>query len=152
MTGTNTKEIICLGCPNGCHIECTRKKNGEVEVAGEKCKRGIDYARQELLDPRRMVTAVVRTDSASTPFLPVKTTHPLPKALISDLLNTIYTVQVALPVKTGDPVLKNFRDTGIGTASSSMRDRRASTRSCACRAARAGGTRSTTRAAAPMPP
>jgi CxxC motif-containing protein len=107
------KEIICLGCPNGCHIECTKKKDGEVEIAGEKCKRGVEYARQELLDPRRMVTAVVRTDSEAAPFLPVKTREALPKNLIDDLLKAIYAAKVNLPVRAGDVLFENFRGSGV---------------------------------------
>jgi CxxC motif-containing protein len=107
------KEIICLGCPNGCHLECTKKRGGEVEVEGAQCERGIDYGREEMLEPKRVVTAVVRTNSDAVPFVPIKTDKPLLRPLIPELLKTIYSRPVALPVHMGDTLIENFEDTGV---------------------------------------
>ena len=107
------KEIICLGCPNGCHLECTRKSGGEIAVEGNKCDRGIDYGREEMTEPKRVVTAVVKTGSESVPFLPVKTDKPLVKALIPKLLDALSTRPVTLPVRMGDTLLADFEETGV---------------------------------------
>ena len=41
-----TRELICIGCPLGCPL--TVRIDGEnVEVNGNTCKRGDDYARKE---------------------------------------------------------------------------------------------------------
>jgi CxxC motif-containing protein len=107
------QEIICLGCPNGCHLECTKKSGGEVAVEGGQCDRGKDYGREEMLEPKRVVTAVVKTSSEAAPYLPVKTDKPLVKALIPKLLESIYAHPVTLPVRMGDTLIANFENTGV---------------------------------------
>lgn len=108
-----TREIICLGCPNGCHLECTAKDDGTVEVRGNQCERGEAYGREELLDPKRVVTAVVRTNSPTLPYAPVRTDAPLVKKHIPALLRELYALQVAAPAESGATLIHNFADTGV---------------------------------------
>jgi len=106
------REIICLGCPNGCHLTVTIDGT-TITVAGAKCDRGEDYAREEILEPKRTVTAVVRTNSARVPYVSVKTDRPFPRPLIPVLLQELYRLQIALPVRAGDVLIANSHDTGI---------------------------------------
>ena len=80
------KKIICITCPTGCEIEVT-EEGGKIGCSGNRCPRGAAYAESELRDPRRTVTAVIRTVSGG--FQPVRTDRPLPKAFINGLLNTL---------------------------------------------------------------
>ena len=42
-----TRELICIGCPLGCPL--TVRLDGEqMEISGNTCKRGEDYARKEV--------------------------------------------------------------------------------------------------------
>ncbi len=107
------EEIICLGCPNGCHLECTRKADGEVAVAGSDCERGEDYGREEMTDPKRMVTAVVRTRSSDVPYAPIKTSAPLGKGLIRPLLRQLYTLELPVPLGMGEVVIADFEGSGV---------------------------------------
>ena len=53
------QQITCINCPVGCRLQVV-VENGEVKsVTGNSCNRGITYAKQECVAPRRMVTAVV---------------------------------------------------------------------------------------------
>jgi CxxC motif-containing protein len=45
--------------------------------------------------------------------LPVKTTAPCPRDKIPALLADIYRTEVTLPVKPGDPVLRDWQGCGI---------------------------------------
>ena len=46
------RELICIGCPLGCPL--TVKMDGDqIEVTGNTCKRGDDYARKEVLSPNQ---------------------------------------------------------------------------------------------------
>lgn len=105
--------IICLGCPNGCHLECTRKADGGIEVEGAQCDRGEVYALEELTEPKRVVTAVVRTGSGDVPYVPVKTDRPLLKERIPALLAHLYEQTAALPVRVGGTLLTDFDGTGV---------------------------------------
>jgi len=106
------REVICLSCPNGCHI-LVKNKNGNFLYEGAKCERGETYAYQEVTDPKRVVTAIVKTDSDIMPFVPVKTDAPISKKYINSLLKEIYKREVKIPVRSGDVVIKNFMGTGV---------------------------------------
>lgn len=105
------KSLICINCPRGCHLEVS-VNNGEVQVSGNQCPRGVTYATQEATDPRRMVTAAVPAQPG-TPCAAVRTSAPLPVAMIPELLNTLYKMQLTSPAKRGDVLLANWKDSGI---------------------------------------
>lgn len=104
-------EIICIVCPLGCRISVT----GEVpdlKVAGQGCRRGETYARNELSESRRMVTAVVGI-AGSRQLLPVKTEFPIPKEKISAAMAEIRQLQTAPPIQIGQIIKSNLAATGI---------------------------------------
>lgn len=107
-----TVEKICIVCPAGCHL-AIREENGNYIVEGNTCPRGKKYGENEMRDPRRVVTFAVRTDSPQMPCIPVKSSAPLPRGLIEELLTELKKCRISLPVKRGDVLLKDFRSTGI---------------------------------------
>lgn len=114
------KELICIRCPMGCHL--LAEWNGSMEelnVTGNRCPRGAAYASQELRDPRRTVTAVVRSNSARHPYLPVRTSRELPKSLIAPLLDQLYSMTVPLPVRRGEILLADFMGSAVDVVFSS---------------------------------
>lgn len=112
MTKERT-ELICITCPMGCTLDVTHEGDTIVEVDGATCKRGEDYAKEELTNPHRMVTTTVRVAGGLHPLLPVYTSAPIPKGRIFDLLEEIRKVEVQAPVKMGDAVLENVVDTDV---------------------------------------
>lgn len=52
--------IVCIECPNGCELE-VEKVNGEITVRKNRCKRGVDFAKAELLNPKRTISSTVKT-------------------------------------------------------------------------------------------
>lgn len=76
--------------------------DGSVVVSGNQCSRGAQYARDEMVDPRRVVTATCRTTSALHPRLPVRSREPCPRELIPSVLKRIYDLTVTPPVRVGD--------------------------------------------------
>ena len=98
------KELTCISCPVGCRMTAEFQPDGSMTVSGNQCARGAQYARDELVDPRRVVTATCRTGSDIHPRMPVRSREPCPKNLIPSILEDIYRMQVALPVRQGDVV------------------------------------------------
>jgi CxxC motif-containing protein len=96
------KELTCISCPIGCAMVAETQPDGSISVTGNQCARGAEYARDELVDPRRVVTATCRTNSTRHPRLPVRTRQPCPKERIFDVLERIYALTVNLPVEQGD--------------------------------------------------
>ncbi len=107
------KEIICLSCPNGCHITVQPTGDGQYQFLGAKCERGEVYAHEEITDPKRVVTAVVQTDSEEMSYLPVKTDKPISKKYINPLLEKLYSQKINLPAKCGQIIIHNFMQTGV---------------------------------------
>jgi len=105
-------KILCVTCPKGCSLEVTREGDTVVEVK-PGCKRGHEYAKRELVDPRRMVATSIRIRNAAHPLLPVYTSAPFPKPRIMDLQAKLRKVEIQAPVVMGSVVIQNILDSGI---------------------------------------
>ncbi len=107
------KNMICICCPVGCRLEVKLAKDGEITVNGNRCPRGEVYGIEEITAPKRVVTAVVRTDSEKVRYAPVRTSAPLPKEKIGGLLRSLYRLEVKAPITAGNIVITNFENTGV---------------------------------------
>jgi CxxC motif-containing protein len=107
------KEVTCIICPIGCKI-LVRMDSSKLEVLkGYKCKKGIEYARNEALDPRRMLTTSILVINGDWPLVSVKSSKPIPKEKVFSVLEEIKRVDINAPVKSGQAILKNVADTDI---------------------------------------
>ena len=106
------KELICIGCPMGCMLQVETDGENVRSVKGNVCKRGSDYARDEVLRPRRMVTSLIPVDGSRIP-LSVRTRTAIPKDMIGACLRRIRGIQVSLPVHIGDVVEADILGTGV---------------------------------------
>ena len=110
---TEDKEITCIVCPIGCKIQVkTDGKHLEICV-GQKCKKGIEYARSEALDPRRMLTSSILVKNGEWPLVSVKSSKPIPKNKVFDVLKEIKKSSIKAPVSLGQTVIKNVSGTKI---------------------------------------
>jgi len=117
------KMITCIVCPIGCKILVEKKGNKVVVCSGNKCKKGIDYATYEALDPRRVLTTSVLVEDGQWPLVSVKSSKPVPKNKLFDVLEEIKEVKIVAPVKLGEIILKNVANTGINIISTKSIDR-----------------------------
>lgn len=102
------RELVCIVCPRGCHM----KVDEDLNVTGNSCPRGAQYAKAELTHPTRVVTSTVRLTGARYSRLPVKTSAPVPKELIGKVLAELESVTASAPVKVGDVIIKDVLSTG----------------------------------------
>lgn len=109
------KELICIVCPNGCHLRVDEEK--DYLVTGNSCPRGAEYGKSELMHPVRVVTATVRCRDAAYPRCPVKTNRPVPKESIRAVMKAMENVTLTAPVRIGDIVIKNICGTGADLVS-----------------------------------
>lgn len=108
------REMVCISCPLGCALQVSRDGDqGEIEVQGNRCDRGVVYAREEILAPRRRVTATVALSTHSPARLPVATSEALDRELIPGLLSELYGLVVDPPVRRGEKVLNDFGGSGV---------------------------------------
>ncbi len=111
------RKLICIACPLGCRlkVEYNEKepKEENIKVSGNKCPKGEVYGKEEILAPKRVVTATAYIESKIQKRLPVKTSMPIDKNLIFNLLKDIYRLKLKPPIKIGDKIIKNYKNTGI---------------------------------------
>ncbi|MCX5976619.1 MAG: DUF1667 domain-containing protein [Coprothermobacterota bacterium] len=112
------RKFICITCPRGCALDATVEGKAVVKIEGSSCKRGMDYVKGELTDPRRMVTTTVRVKGGVHPLAPVYTKTPIPKPRIFDLLAEIRKIELKAPVRFGDVVIENALGTGVDVLAS----------------------------------
>ncbi|WP_053955373.1 DUF1667 domain-containing protein [Inediibacterium massiliense] len=106
------KEMICIVCPMGCHLEVD-KQGEEYTVQGNKCKRGQEYAVKELTAPTRVVTTTVKIKNGILNRLPVKTKEPIPKDKIFECMKLMDSIEVTAPIHVGDVIIKDILGTGV---------------------------------------
>jgi CxxC motif-containing protein len=104
------KELICIVCPNGCHLKVD--EDNDFAVTGNACPRGAEYGRTELISPTRVITSTVRVSGGTHPRCPVKTDRAIPKGLIFEAMKTLDDVSLTSPVALGQVVVENVCGTG----------------------------------------
>ena len=105
--------LTCIGCPLGCTVTVQINGSEIEEITGYTCKRGLEYARTEVLAPVRTVTSTVRVKGGAGPVVAVKTASPIPKEKIGDCMKVIYGLEINAPVAIGDIVCDNIAETGV---------------------------------------
>lgn len=110
--------VICIGCPLGCRVRISLDKRGRVaSLKGAECKKGEKFVLREFANPVRTLTATVRTGEASFPLLPVRTSRPVPRELVMDIMLETVTARAAAPVRAGDVIVRNVLETGADLVS-----------------------------------
>ena len=106
-----TRELTCIVCPRGCQLTCELDGDRVISVSGNICKRGAVYAETECTAPTRTVTTTVRC--ASGKVVSVKTSAPVPKKSVFEVMKAINTTIAPDGIRIGDVVIKNVAGTGI---------------------------------------
>lgn len=111
MTAEKKKEeLICIVCPRGCLLTA-EKTEYDINITGNFCPRGGEYGHQELTNPVRVLTALMRLQDTEKP-VSVKTDRPVPKAKLLECASEIYKTHPAAPVHRGDILIRNLCGTG----------------------------------------
>lgn len=110
MCEKEKQTMICINCPKGCGLKA--EWNGKAwSVSGNDCPSGEQYAIQELTDPRRILTALMRPEGSEKP-VSVKTDRPVPKGRLMECAASIYQVHPKLPIAAGDILIEDLCETG----------------------------------------
>ena len=108
-----TREFTCIICPNGCEISADYEIQADQSVVihsleGATCKRGAEYVKHELTDPKRNTATSVLVEGGELPLASVRLTAPIPKARIFDAMDEIKKCRLKAPVKAGTVVIKGI--------------------------------------------
>ncbi|HUV07504.1 MAG TPA: DUF1667 domain-containing protein [Spirochaetia bacterium] len=105
------EELVCIICPIGCQLTVEYDGQRIVKVEGNRCKRGLDYAEQEIFHPERIVTTTVRVTGAALSLLPVRTDRGVARDLTLEIVLEASKISVEAPVKLGDILIRNILNT-----------------------------------------
>ncbi len=115
-----SKNLICIGCPMGCLLTVDKAEDGSLLISGNTCDKGAQYARSEMILPKRSVTSYVRVKGGSSKVVSVKTAGEIPKEKIWDCMEEIKKVVVTAPIKAGDVLLYDVAGTGVDMIATSQ--------------------------------
>lgn len=101
-------KFICIVCPRGCHLSVDENLN----VTGNSCPRGKEYAINEVTNPTRTITSTVAISGGELHRLPVMTSSPIPKGKIFEVMQEIDKVRACAPVRIGDVIIRDVLGTG----------------------------------------
>lgn len=107
------KEFVCISCPLGCQLSVTKKNNGQIIVKGNNCPNGIKYAKEEMSNPKRILTTTVKTTFKDKIRISVKTDKEIPISLIFKAMIEINKTIVSKRIQIGDIVIENILNTGV---------------------------------------
>lgn len=105
------RTYTCIICPNGCEIALSGEPTNPT-MDGALCKKGVEYVRQELTDPRRTISSLVRVDGGVRPLVSVRITSAIPRDRIVDAMDAIKAMHVRAPVAAGQTLSRNLLDLG----------------------------------------
>lgn len=100
-------EIVCIICPRSCKLI----RNEDGSITGYSCLRGRQYGEQEFVLPKRSITSFVRT--FENEIICVKTSEPIDKKRIFDLMSLLKDFHPSGKFKVGDILIKNVFETNI---------------------------------------
>ena len=103
------KELICINCPKGCHLQIDEEQ--DYKVTGNCCPRGETYGKNELLHPVRTITSTVKLTGGRISRLPVKTDRTIPKEKMFQCMELLNQIEVKAPVKTGQILMEHVLGT-----------------------------------------
>lgn len=106
------REMICIGCPQGCLTTVVLDGKTVSQISGNRCPIGKKYASEEISSPKRTLTTTIRIQN-SDELLPVKSKEPIPKDSLFLAMEQINLVLAKAPVKVGDILIEDLVGTGI---------------------------------------
>lgn len=106
------KDLICINCPMGCSLHVVLENGEVVEVTGNTCPRGKTYAISEVTHPVRMITSIVPVDEGEIAVVSCKTSQPVDKGSIFDVVKAMEDFHAQAPVAIGDVLIADIAGSG----------------------------------------
>ena len=109
------REFTCIMCPLGCDLRAEAgqgENEDEILVTGNTCRKGKEYAVQELTDPQRNIATSVLVFGGELPLASVRLTRAIPKERIFDVMAEIRKQRLTAPVKAGQIVIQDVLGLG----------------------------------------
>lgn len=109
------RSFICVTCPVGCSIDATLLDGRLLEAHGQACKRGLDFVKEELTAPKRVLTSTVQVRGGVLPLVPVRTRTPMSKGRLLEVATLLREIVLEAPVEEHQIVVRIPKKRGATT-------------------------------------
>jgi CxxC motif-containing protein len=109
---TLVDRMTCVLCPVGCELEVGKNAAGELQVQGNQCDKGIPFAVEEILNPRRNLATSVPVRGTAAKMVSVRLSRPVPREKLFPILAEIGKLRPEAPVRRGQVLIADVLDTG----------------------------------------
>ena len=109
---TTKHRLLCIVCPEGCEMDIG-EEDGDLVFPRGICRRGQEYARQEIYNPCRVLTTTVPIRNGEIAMLPVRSSQAIPTAKLIQAMQQIAHIEEKAPVKIGDAICRDIANTGV---------------------------------------
>ncbi len=110
--GPPVDRLTCILCPVGCELEVRRTGRG-LDVRGHQCEKGIDFATEEVLYPKRNLATSVPVKGSVTRLVSVRLSDRVPREMIFPILREIAKLRPQPPVRRGQVLIADVLGTGV---------------------------------------
>ena len=108
-----SERLTCVLCPIGCELEVERAAGGDLEVRGNVCDKGLDFAAEEVLRPMRNLATSVPLMGTTSRMVSVRLSASVSRDMIFPILAEIAKLRPEPPVWRGQVLIGNILDTGV---------------------------------------
>ncbi|HOW37669.1 MAG TPA: DUF1667 domain-containing protein [Candidatus Izemoplasmatales bacterium] len=108
-----TRQLTCISCPMGCPLTVEMEDGVITNVLGYTCRRGEEYARKEVTNPRRTLTSVIPVLHGEIDMVSVKTRTDIPKAMVRECILALKNLEIEAPVVIGQVIVHDLCGTGV---------------------------------------
>jgi CxxC motif-containing protein len=103
--------LTCLLCPIGCELD-VETGGEEIQVRGNQCDQGVDFAAEEVLRPTRNLATSVPLAGTADRMLSVRLSGRVSLKSLFPILAEIVRLRPSPPVRRGDVLIANVCGSG----------------------------------------
>jgi CxxC motif-containing protein len=105
--------LTCVLCPVGCELEVRRGESSDVQVFGNQCDKGVPFAVEEILHPKRNLATSVPVQGTAATMVSVRLSGAVPREMIFPILAEIARLRPEVPVRRGQVLIADVLGTGV---------------------------------------
>ena len=96
----------------GCRLNITGTLD-DLKISGNTCKKGLNYAHDEITNPTRMICTTVKIRGGIHKVIPVRTDRAIPDKYKLEVVKAVNKIELTSPVKMGDIIISDLFGTGV---------------------------------------
>ncbi len=101
------KEKICIVCPRGCMMKY-EEDGSDLKVYENACARGPEYLKQEITEPKRMLTTTMKIKGGDTCVVPVHAKEYVNKDEVFEIIKYLKSIELQAPVECDQLIIDNI--------------------------------------------